>query len=466
MTAPSTRVASGGANPTQQTTERWTAFALVALAAAAALDITGRIAEVGPARFTLYQLLALALVLLAAWRLMRERAHGVHGALKTPLTVPLAAFLGTAALSLVFATELAPAVVQLLSLTSSVVLVLVVAALVRSPRAGAVVAGGVLAVAAVFGVLAILEWGGVVSVQPDVFFTPGYGIRARVTFLDPNILASFLMSAILLATPLLAVAPMKRSLRVAGVCAAAVALVGLAATYSRGGLGGFVIGLVAIALVMRAPRTVRFAFVAVMVLAVLVAGALVFDAQWVEENVVGAGETGSATNRVYMVEGALAMWRDHPFGVGLDNYQVVYPGYRDPRADAGITESHTAYVTVLTETGFLGLGAFLWVLGAFFLRTALPAARRARDLTVHALAVGALAAALALAAQAFTYSLEASKFWWFAIGVGVAAWRMLSADEEPLAGAGMPSAPHGGPAPRIEAAEALPEPAERELTLT
>ena len=48
---------------------------------------------------------------------------------------------------------------------------------------------------------------------------------------------------------------------------------------------------------------------------------------------------------------------------------------------------------------------------------------------VHALATGAFAAALALAAQAFTYSLEASKFWWFAIGIGVAAWRML-ADEE------------------------------------
>ena len=165
MSAPSTRVASGGANPTQQTTERWTALALVALVAAAALDITGRIAEVGPARFTLYQLLALALVLLAAWRLVRERAHGAQGALKTPLTVPLAAFLGTAALSLAFATELAPAVVQLLSLVSSVVLVLVVAVLLRSPRQGAFVAGGVLAVAAVFGVLAIL---GLAVVRPIV----------------------------------------------------------------------------------------------------------------------------------------------------------------------------------------------------------------------------------------------------------------------------------------------------------
>lgn len=418
-------VTPGSHIPARDAYERWTAFGLVALVAAAALDISGRIAEVGPARFTLYQLLALALALVTVWVLVRERA----GAPKTPLTWPLVAFLGTAALSLVFASALAPAMVQLASLTSSVVLAVIVAVLVRSPRQGALIVGGVLAVAAVFGVLAVLEWADVFAVQHPVFYTPGYGIRARVTFLDPNILASFLTSAILLAAPVLALAPMKRTWRVAGVLASVAALLGLAATYSRGGLGGLVIGLVAVAAIMRAPRRARLAFIAVVVVAVLFAGALVLDSRWVQENVVGAGETGSATNRVYMVEGALKMWLDHPFGVGLDNYQVVYPEYRDPRAEAGIVESHTAYVTVLAEMGFLGLLAFLWVLVAFFFRTALPAARRARDVSVHALATGAFAAALALAAQAFTYSLEASKFWWFAIGIGVAAWRMLAVGE-------------------------------------
>ncbi len=98
------------------------AVGLVALVAAAALDITGRIAEVGPARFTLYQVLAVVLTLLALWQLATKRA----ALPKTPVTLPLAAFLGTAALSLVFATELAPAVVQLASLASSAVLVLIV----------------------------------------------------------------------------------------------------------------------------------------------------------------------------------------------------------------------------------------------------------------------------------------------------------------------------------------------------
>jgi hypothetical protein len=420
---------SAGDSPEVGTASHWVTAGLIALVGTAALDICGRIAEIGPARFTVYQLLALAMTVLAVLQMTRGRT----GLPRTPLNLPLAAFLAAAALSLAFATSFSPAVVQLASLASSVVLVLIVAVLVRSPRQGALVVGGVLAVAAVFGVLALLEWGDVFAVQHPVFYTPGYGIRARVTFLDPNILASFLMTAILLVAPLLASAPMRRGLRVLGVAGVAVTLAGLATTYSRGGLGGLVIGLVSIAVLLRAPRRARIAFVAVMMVAILLVGFLVFDARWVSENVVGAGSTGSATNRVYMVEGALKMWADHPFGVGLDNYQVVYPAYRDPRAEVGIVESHTAYVTVLAEMGFLGLLAFLWVLVSALFRSAGAAARRARDVTLQPLAAGAFAATLALAAQAFTYSIEASKFWWFAIGLGVAAWRMMRAESTPVA---------------------------------
>jgi len=426
VTGPRAGVTPGGDILMSDAMRRASAFGLVALVAAAALDIVGRIGQIGPARFTAYQLLAVVLAVAAVWRLVHDR----QGLPSTPLNRPAAAFLAACAFSLVFARELGPAVVQLASLVSSVALVLIVAALVRTPRQAGTVVLGVLAVAAVYGALALLEWGDIFAVQHPVFFTPGYGIRARVTFLDPNILASFLMCAILLAAPLLASAPMSRLARALGLGGVAVALGGLAATYSRGGLGGLVIGLVAVAVLLRAPRRARIAFVAVMVVAIVLAGALVFGGGWIQKNLVGAAETGSATNRVYMVEGALKMWRAHPFGVGLDNYQLVYPEYRDPAADAGIVESHMAYMTVLAETGFIGLIAFLWVLNASFRAVMLPAAHKARDATLQPLAVGAFAATLALAAQAFTYSLEASKFWWFAIGLGVAAWRMTRAEGE------------------------------------
>lgn len=399
---------------------------LIALLAAAALDITGRIGQIGPARFTAYQLLALAMTLFAGWLLATRRASWR----RTPLDVPLGTFLALSALSLAFATEPGRAAVQLVSLSSSVILALLVVLLVREPRQGAHVVLGSLGVAAAMGLLAVLEWAGVFAVRHPVFFTPGYGIRARVTFEDPNILASFLMGVLLLAVPLLWSAPMTRRARALGWAGAALGLSGLVTTYSRGGIGALIVGLVCVVALARASRRARVAFVAVIVLAVVLAGALVFDARWIAENVLDIRDNGSAMNRVYMVEGALRMWRDHPFGVGLDNYQVVYPEYRDPRAEPGIVESHTAYVTVLAETGFLGLAAFLWVLGSFFVRAAGPAARRSKDPTLQALATGAFAAGAGLCAQAFTYSLEGSKFLWFAIGSGAAAWQMLQTERE------------------------------------
>lgn len=403
----------------------WAPAGLVVLIGAAALDVTGRIGQIGPARFTAYQLLALVMAALAAWQLVTRR----EPVPRTPVTLPVLAFLGTAALSLAFAAERLPGFVQFASLASSVALAFVVMVVVRRPDAGTLVVTGVLGVAAALSVFALLEWADVFALQHPVFYTPGYGIRARATFGDPNIFASFLMSALLMGVPTLLASPMRRGLRAAGWFAVALSLVGLATTFSRGGLGGLLVGLACIVILARASRRAKIAFVVVVLVALLLVGAGVFDSEWIAENVFDLSDDGSTMNRLYMARGAFEMWLDHPFGVGIDNYRFVYPQYRDPRADSGIVYSHTAFITVLAEMGFLGLLAFLWALWRFFARTTFPVLRRAADPAVGALALGAFAAGAGLCAQAFTYSLEGSKFLWYAIGLGAAAWRMYAEGE-------------------------------------
>jgi O-antigen ligase len=66
---------------------------------------------------------------------------------------------------------------------------------------------------------------------------------------------------------------------------------------------------------------------------------------------------------------ALAMIGDHPMGVGLDNYVMAVsldPHYRRMLAQYPSYRVHNAYLEVLTETGWVGLFAFL-VVGLRFL---------------------------------------------------------------------------------------------------
>jgi O-antigen ligase len=158
--------------------------------------------------------------------------------------------------------------------------------------------------------------------------------------------------------------------------------------------------------------------------ALLVAGAVLYvaDPVWLERRVVQVSSDTSLAARFMMGDSALQMAADHPMGVGIGNYSLMYPYYREANIRASLVESHTAYLTVLVEIGVVGLLVFMWLLWRYASAT-FRVARHSDDRDVHLLAVGSLAAVVGIAAQAFTYSLETSKFWWLAIGIGLAAAR-------------------------------------------
>ena len=66
-----------------------------------------------------------------------------------------------------------------------------------------------------------------------------------------------------------------------------------------------------------------------------------------------------------MSKAGIDMATDYPFGVGLGGFPEVYPLYRQGPVRANLVESHMAYLTLLVETGLLGLLAYLWVLWRF-----------------------------------------------------------------------------------------------------
>ena len=95
--------------------------------------------------------------------------------------------------------------------------------------------------------------------------------------------------------------------------------------------------------------------------------------------------------RLVLWSAAMRMWFERPlFGVGPDNFRLLYGRYISLRSADPRIHSNNMYVEVLAGTGLVGFGAFLW-LGIRSARAMLHAAR------AHALGYGIAAACLACA---------------------------------------------------------------------
>lgn len=396
--------------------------ALIALIASATLDVHGRIAEIGPLKLTLYQVLLAGVVVYAAWRLWTHRSRITT----TPVDAPLLLFMGFVVASIIGAVDPVRSVVALVSLLSSALLVYLVVVLADTPKALERLVLGVLAIAAVFAVLALLE-------AADVFFLTsplrqwGGLILPHVTFGDPNMLGSFLMVGSMLGLPLVTVVEDRR-MKAAIAAAAILCAFALVKSTSRGALGAFMIALAVLFLASRERTSVKAAVIA-FTLVSLVAFA---DPVSLFEHARTVVLDASTETRLLMGRSALEMACDNPFGVGADNYPLVYPAYRDAFTRWNLVESHTMPLTLLVEYGVFGLFAFFWMLWRAMTRT-YTVQQSSEDPTVRAVAYGALAAGIGIIAQSFTYSFETNKFLWLTIGVGMAAytiWKRQTIEED------------------------------------
>lgn len=92
-------------------------------------------------------------------------------------------------------------------------------------------------------------------------------------------------------------------------------------------------------------------------------------------------DSGSTTLRWIWWKNIVFMVADHPEGVGLGNFKIVYPLYHRAAKDKGIsphkdwsfgestqlTRAHNDHLQILAETGVIGFCAYLWLLGTFFM---------------------------------------------------------------------------------------------------
>ncbi len=125
-----------------------------------------------------------------------------------------------------------------------------------------------------------------------------------------------------------------------------------------------------------------------------------------------ADDSGSAASRIVLARAALSLVPENPLlGAGLNNYKLSAPhhglaSYLDGRE---VTVVHNVFLLILSETGFLGLMAFVWFLASLIIQS-WKNVSRATSSVQWMTAVGLLGAFVALGLHSlFDYTLISSQ---------------------------------------------------------
>ena len=327
----------------------------------------------------------LVALVLAAW-LMRSVARRELRVQWPPLTLPLLVFIGVSLLSTLGTTSLQYSLKELLKWLEVLALYVVVANEMRGRWTAALVAIilGSGALAALQGIYQFLF-----RIGPEEFVLFGRFMRASGMFEQPNPYAGYLGLTLPLALGLVGAAIVPAGRRLGArwlVWAAGCGLLMLAAmimSWSRGawlGLGAAVAVMV-LAIAARSGRAALLGLVLVVLVAylLLAGGVALIPPSIVQRfadfvpyvgvmDVRGMEITDAnfaVLERMAHWQSALSMWTDNPWlGVGIGNYEPVYPRYALPLWPYPLGHAHNYYLNIAAETGLLGLLAYLTLWGA------------------------------------------------------------------------------------------------------
>ena len=357
----------------------------------------------------LYGMLAAAALALA-WRAFRGRETP---RLPRTVSVPAAAFIGLAAVSLTWTSELEAGANTLAYFLLPFATLLAITARTPfphwMPRALAIVA---VALASLFAAVGLWQ----AATRDLLFFSSSVEVgntfssffRVTSLFRDPSLYGRHVVLGI---TVLLVVLVARRLNVLLAAALIAFQFAGLFFSYSQSSFAALFAVTLAIAVLWGGRQLIAVAAAALLV--VVLAGAAYA--------VAGSDDRSArevTSDRSRRVETTVEVIRDHPIvGVGLG----AQPAESQARSEQGGSPtrfvSHTTPLTVLAELGVLGLAAYL----AFLAGAAVLVERLRRRAPTLGLALGAVLLALVVHSLAYSGFFE-DPVTWVAVGVACAAW--------------------------------------------
>jgi len=394
-------------------------------------------------------LAARALILLLASLVLVRWLRGELKVRRTPLELPILAYVASAGVSTLFAANVNLAffgsygrLEGFLTIATYAAMVWLTVQSVSNPVEGRAVLRAVLAGAFVVSLIAVLQ-----AVAGGLAVGPASSVaRASATFGNSNALAAYLAMALPLGVNeyLRATSTSDRILAGNAVAMVAIALV---LTFGRGGWVGGVVGVMIVVATAR-PSLRRLTVMAGAVAGLITAIVLAIA-------VLGAGGSpiaqstaarflslldptaGTGAIRLHIWKDTLGLIASRPLvGYGPDNFGLVFPTFQTGSWSrlSLIDESHSELLQIAATQGILGLAAFTWLCIAF-----VRLWWKGRKQMLASGVLGACVGYLLTLLVNFSAVPAALPFWIF-LGAGAA---MLQGDAETRAPAHTPH--HGRP---------------------
>ena len=327
---------------------------------------------------------ALVALVLIAW-LMGMVARREIRLFWPPLALPMTFFLGVLVLSSLGSTSLQPSAKEIIKWVEVLALYVFVANEIsgRWVRMLIFVFLGTGILVALHGIYQFLF-----QVGPEGFVLFGRFMRAYGTFEQPNPYAGYLGLTLPLALGLVMAAVVRVGDRITGWwlvwagTASVLMLTAMLMSWSRGAWLGLVaaVAVMAVAVILRRGRVAVLGvlFVALLMYVLLAGGLAAVPPSIVQRvsdfvpylgvvDVRGVEITDAnfaVLERMAHWQSAVAMWTDHPWlGVGIGNYESVYPRYALPLWPLPLGHAHNYYLNIGAEAGVLGLAAYLLLWG-------------------------------------------------------------------------------------------------------
>ena len=352
----------------------------------------GSVREIGLGAMTVGITEALVGLVLAAW-LAKMIAVREIKTVHPPLLLPLLIFLGAILLSLTVPLSLQYSLKEILKWLEVLGVYLFVINVIGKREARVIVLLILLAGISQ-AVLGIYQFFG--RIGPEGFLLFDHFMRAYGTFKQPNPYGGYLGLILPLAYSLLIASfktqdagykiqayilhPATCILFYGAACT--VIAVALIMTWSRGAWLGFIAAFVVMNAVRSRRAAALFALALILLSFVIVMGGLQLLPEAIIQRFLdflpflGGVDISrvEVTPANFAVMERLAHWQagwdmfsEHPWlGVGIGNYEPVYPAYALPYWDEPLGHAHNYYLNIAAEAGLVGLSAYLILWAAVF----------------------------------------------------------------------------------------------------